>query len=146
MTATRMTLGRQIDDLARDTGAPASLVAEIRAIFLRRGISLEEDALPYVEILDETFARAAEIERDGADARVAQLTCEENSRRFADACLELYTHLRSMEDFLRGTARPGPAEAAKRRRQARDRAAARRAAASKPDRPFFVILTPSDPE
>jgi hypothetical protein len=144
MTATRTTLGCQIDELARLTAAPAT-VAEIRGIFARHGISLDEDALAYAEILDETFTRAAEIERDGAEARAAQRTCEENSRRFADACQELYTHLRSMEDFLRGSPRPSPAEAAKRRRQARDRAAARRAAA-KPDRPFFVILTPSDPE
>lgn len=146
MPRSRITLATQIDELARLTLAPASLVEEIRAIFVRRGIALDEDALPYAEILDETFARAAEIERDGADAREALKTLEENSRRFADACQELYGHLRGMEDFLRGTPRPTPAETARRRRQARDRAAARRAAAAKPERPFFVILTPSDPE
>jgi hypothetical protein len=146
MTRSRFTLARQIDELARLTLAPAALVEEIRAIFARRGIGLDEDALPYAEILDETFARAAEIERDGAEARAAFRTLEENSCRFADACQELYGHLRGMEDFLRGTPRPTPAEAAKRRRQARDRAAARRAAAAKSGRPFFVILTPSDPE
>jgi len=146
MPPTRITLSTQIDELARLTQAPASLVEEIRAIFVRRGIALDEDALPYAEILDETFARAAEIERDGADARAALKTSEESSRRFAEACQELYGYLRSMEDFLRGTPRPTPAETARRRRQARDRAAARRKAASKPERPFFVILTPSEPE
>jgi len=146
MPRSHFTLAHQIDALARLTSAPASLVKEIRAIFVRRGIALDKDALPYAEILDETFARAAEIERDSADARAAFKTLEENSRRFADACQELYGHLRSMEDLLRCTPSPTPAETAKRRRQARDRAAARRAAAAKPERPFFVILTPSDPE
>jgi len=146
MPRTRITLATQIDELARLTLAPASLVDEIRAIFVRRGIALDEDALPYAEILDETFARAAEIERDGADAREAFKTLEENSRRFAEACQELYGQLRSMEDFLRGTPHPTPAETARRRRQARDRAAARRNGTAKPERPFFVILTPSEPE
>lgn len=146
MTRSRFTLARQIDELARLTSAPASLVEEIRAIFARRGISLDEDALPYADILDETFSRAAEIDREGTEAHEGFRTLEENSRRFADACQELYGQLSAMEDFLRGTPRPTAAETAKRRRQARDRAAARRAAAAKPERPFFVILTPSDPE
>jgi hypothetical protein len=145
MIRSPMTLGLQIDELARLTAAPSALVEEIRAIFARRGISLEEDALPYVEILDETFVRAAELDREGIEALNACRTSEESSRRFADSCQELYGQLRSIEDFLEGTPRPTPAEAAKRRRQARERAAARRAAASS-DRPFFVILTPSDPE
>ena len=139
-------LGHQIDDLARLTHAPDSLVEEIRAIFARRAISLDEDALPYLEMLEETFTRAAELERDGAEALQALRGLEENSRRFAESCQELYGQLRSMEDFLRGTPRPTAAESATRRRKSRERAAARRAAAAPNDRPFFVILTPSDPE
>lgn len=136
---------RTIDELARLTGAPAALVEEIRDIFLRHGIGLEADALPYAEILEETFARVALLDRDGSAAHEAMRRSEENSRRFADACQELFGQLQSMDDYLSSAQRLSSPEAAKRRRLARQRAAARRVAAKK-ERPFFVILTPSEPE
>jgi hypothetical protein len=138
-------IGRTIDELSRLTGAPAPLVEEIRAIFLRHGIALEADALPYVEILEETFTRVVLLERDGSAAHDAMTRSEENSRRFADSCQEMYGQLQSMEDFLSSALRLSSPEAARRRRLARQRAAARRVAAKK-ERPFFVILTPSEPE
>jgi len=146
MELDRRSIGFHIDALARASGAPASLVEQIRAIFIRRGVPLEQDALPYVEILEETFTRAAMLEKDNASARDAVTRLEENSRRFADSCLELYGQLRSMDDFVRGPERRSPGESAPRRRKVRERAADRRKAAKAPTRPFFVILTPSDPE
>jgi hypothetical protein len=139
-----MTIAGQIDELARLTGAPRSLVEEIRNIFLRRGVRLEADALPYLEVLEETFSRAAMLERESAAARAAFARLEENSRRFADSCQEMYGQLRTMEDFLGVGQRTSPEEAGRRRRLARQRAANRRVPGA--DRPFFVILTPSDPE
>jgi hypothetical protein len=138
-------IGRTIDELAHLTGAPALLVEEIRAIFQRHGIALAADALPYVEILEETFTRVALLERDGTSAHDAMERSEESSRRFADSCQELYTQLQTMEDFLSSAQRLRSPEAARRRRLARQRAAARRVATKK-ERPFFVILTPSEPE
>src|SRR5262245_64524019 len=119
-------IGRTIDELARLTGAPALLVEEIRAIFVRHGISLEVDALPYAEILEETFTRVVVLERDGSKAHDAMARCEENSRRFADSCQELFGQLQSMEDFLSSAQRLSSPEAAKQRRLARQSAAARR--------------------
>jgi hypothetical protein len=144
VAARRMTIAGQIDELARLTGAPRSLVEEIRNIFLRRGVRLEADALPYLEVLEETFSRAAMLERESAAARAAFARLEENSRRFADSCQEMYGQLRTMEDFLGVGQRTSPEEAGRRRRLARQRAANRRVPGA--DRPFFVILTPSDPE
>ena len=138
-------IGRTIDELAHLTGAPARLVEEIRSLFLRHGIALEADALPYIEILEETFSRVALLERDGSAAHDAMTRSEENSRRFADSCQELYGQLHSMEDFLASAQRLASPEAAKRRRLARQRAAASRVITMK-DRPFFVILSPSEPE
>jgi septal ring factor EnvC (AmiA/AmiB activator) len=119
-------------------------------MFLRRGVSLQEDSLPYLEILEETFSRAAMLERENASARTALSRLEENSRRFADSCQEMYGQLRSMEDFLGLGQKTSPHEAGRRRRLARQRAAALRAKTdeklSTPDRPFFVILSPSEPE
>jgi len=146
MEADKRSIGHHIDDLAERTGAPLTLVEQIRTIFKRSGVRLEQDALPYLEILEETFSRAALLEQDNQSARDAVDRQQENSRRFADSCLELYGQLRSMEDYLQGAERLSAEESAHRRRQARERAAARRKAAEEPGRPFFVILTPSDPE
>jgi hypothetical protein len=146
--ADRRSIGYQIEELARLTGAPRSLVEEIRDIFLRRGVRLEDDALPYLEVLEETFSRAATLERESESARAAFARLEENSRRFADSCQEMYGQLRSMDEFL-GCDASSPEETGRRRRLARQRAAARQRTDPKlstPDRPFFVILTPSDPE
>ena len=148
--ADRRSIGYQIEELARLTGAPRSLVEEIRGMFLRRGVAMQEDSLPYLEILEETFSRAAMLERENASARTALSRLEENSRRFADSCQEMYGQLRSMEDFLGLGQKTTPQEAGRRRRLARQRAAALRAKTdeklSTPDRPFFVILSPSEPE
>jgi hypothetical protein len=148
--ADRRSIGYQIEELARLTGAPRSLVEEIQGMFLRRGVSLQEDSLPYLEVLEETFSRAAMLERENASARTALARLEENSRRFADSCQEMYGQLRSMEDFLGLGQKTTPQEAGRRRRLARQRAAALRAKTdeklSTPDRPFFVILSPSEPE
>lgn len=148
--ADRRSIGYQIEELARLTSAPRSLVEQIRVIFERRGVAMEDDALPYLEVLEETFSRAAMLERENTSARAAFGRMEENSRRFADSCQEMYGQLRSMEDFLGLGQKTTPQEAGRRRRLARQRAAALRNKVdeklSTPDRPFFVILSPSDPE
>jgi len=147
--ADRRSIGYQIEELARLTGAPRSLVEEIRDIFLRRGVLLEDDALPYLEVLEETFSRASMLERESESARAALARLEENSRRFADSCQEMYGQLRSMEEFLGLGKASSPEEAGRRRRLARQRAALRQRTDPKlstPDRPFFIILSPSDPE
>lgn len=147
--ADRRSIRYQIDELARLTGAPRSLVEEIRSIFLRHGVRLEADAIPYLEVLEETFSRASMLERESTSARGAFSRFEENSRRFADSCQEMYGQLRSMEDFLSLGKKTTPEEAGRRRRMTRSRAALRDKVDEKlstPDRPFFVILSPSDPE
>ena len=147
--AHRRSIGYEIEELARLTGAPRPLVEEIRAIFVRRGVALEDDSLPYIEVLEETFSRAAMLERESASARTAFARLEENSRRFADSCQEMYGHLRSMEEFLGLGKRTSQEEAGRRRRLARQKAALRQKVDEKlstPDRPFFIILSPSDPE
>ena len=135
-----------IEELASATEAPQALVEQIRAIFARRGVALDQDALPYLEVLEETFTRIALLEQDSIAARSAVARLEENSRRFADSCQELYGQLRSMDDFLKGPARLSGEEWAKRRKISRERAAARKKSQQGKEKPFYVILTPSDPE
>ncbi|HXV76259.1 MAG TPA: hypothetical protein VD788_08065 [Candidatus Polarisedimenticolaceae bacterium] len=63
-------IGDQIHCLARLTGAPESFVYQVRALFTRKGISLEDDAAPYRRALEEAFVRE-ECIRIGAEAPAA---------------------------------------------------------------------------
>jgi hypothetical protein len=51
----------QIDCLARLTGAPRSFVDQVRDLFTRKGISLDEDSTPYLAALEEAFIREESI-------------------------------------------------------------------------------------
>ena len=51
----------QIDCLAKLTGAPESFVEQVRDLFTRKGISLDDDSSPYVRALEEAFIREESI-------------------------------------------------------------------------------------
>lgn len=59
----------QIDCLARLTGAPKTFIFQVRELFLRKGISLEADASPYVKALEEAFQREESIRTSARNAR-----------------------------------------------------------------------------
>ena len=56
-------LDANISALAADSGAPASFVAKIRALFEGKGISLERRAGPYLGALREAFRREETLRR-----------------------------------------------------------------------------------
>jgi hypothetical protein len=56
-------LDASIAALAADTGAPASFVAKIRALFEGKGIPLEGQAAPYLGALREAFRREESLRR-----------------------------------------------------------------------------------
>ena len=51
-------IGDEIEMLAKLTGAPPEFVEQVRALFLNKAISLDEDATPYSAALEEAFVRA----------------------------------------------------------------------------------------
>ena len=76
------TIAEQIDCLARLTNAPSSFVGQVRELFSRKGISLDDDATPYLKALEEAFrreevirtnARRAERERKKVNASVQRI-------------------------------------------------------------------------
>ena len=56
-------LDASIAALAADSGAPASFVAKIRALFEGKGISLQRRAAPYLGALREAFRREEDLRR-----------------------------------------------------------------------------------
>ncbi len=66
MRSRRVTLEESIVKLASETGASPSFVDKVRALFLGRGIDLEDSSEPYASALTEAFQRHATI-RDRID-------------------------------------------------------------------------------
>jgi hypothetical protein len=54
-------IDEQIECLARLTGAPGTFVQQVRSLFTSKGISLDTDAEPFVEALEEAFRREENI-------------------------------------------------------------------------------------
>ncbi len=94
------TLADQIDRLARHHRVPESFVESIRSSFERKGISLAEDAGPYLPILEETFARHAQVTAATARSREGLRRLDENFRRLADGWRRQLERLREVKASL----------------------------------------------
>ncbi len=94
------TLADQIDRLARRHRAPESFVESVRSSFARRGISLAEDAGPYLPILEETFARQLQVAAATARSRAGLQRLEENFRRLAEGWRRQLEQLREVRASL----------------------------------------------
>ena len=62
------TLGDRIEDLARETGASPTYVQKVRALFVKKGISLDADGSPYQAALEEAFHRQESMRRSVSQA------------------------------------------------------------------------------
>lgn len=69
MSAKRNSVASVIDDLARLTEASPTYVEKIRALLEKRGVSLEQDAAPFLDALEEVFIRQQAIRENVAEAR-----------------------------------------------------------------------------
>jgi hypothetical protein len=69
----RKSIAEHIRSLAQATGAPGSFVDQVRALFVTKGISLDEEVAPFLEALDEAFHREERIRLDAQRAQ-AHLT------------------------------------------------------------------------
>jgi len=94
------TLADQIDRLARRHQAPESFVESIRSSFTRKGISLAEDAGPYLPILEETFARQAQVAAATTRSREGLRRLDENFRRLAEGWRRQLEQLREVKASL----------------------------------------------
>jgi hypothetical protein len=97
-------IAEQIDCLARLTDAPESFVSQVRELFERKGISLDEDAAPYVRALEEAFVREESIRIGAQQAAADEAT---NTDRFVPLAGSVppRTFAGPGEGALRGTAR-----------------------------------------
>ena len=107
-----------IECLARLTGAPSTFIAQVKALFERKGILLSADAAPYLKALDEAFRREETIRSSTRRANKAFVPSQKNFSKIGQAYVKQAERLRDNSDELRERTRRvlGGAAPAKRKR------------------------------
>lgn len=109
MASKRNSVTCVIDDLARLTEASPGYVDKIRLLLERRGVSMDDDAGPYLDVLEDVFIRQQAIRENVAEARdnlarlQSQLTslgrrCDEPLDRIDRVQQSLLQQLETMRD------------------------------------------------
>jgi uncharacterized coiled-coil DUF342 family protein len=105
MRSRKVTLEESIVKLASETGASPSFVEKVRALFLGRGIDLEDSSEPYTAALSEAFHRHSTIRERLDDARESLVRLHTNIAELGEVFQDHLARLRGMRDR---TASPSP--------------------------------------
>ena len=97
----QVTLEVGITELADATGAPASFVSKVRALFEHKGISLHVDARPYLSALREAFRREETLRRATAGGERALARAREDLGRLDERWRRQIGQLEGLRDALR---------------------------------------------
>jgi hypothetical protein len=95
-----LSLHASIALLAADSGAPASFVAKIKALFEAKGISLERSAAPYLSALREAFRREESLRRLCERGTDALARARQDLGRLDADWERQVAHLRAVQDAL----------------------------------------------
>lgn len=93
-----VSIADHIECLARITGAPISFVDQVRALFLAKGISLEQAATPFIEALEEAFRREECIRSSTYRARQNLAKLQENFQKIGRAYVEQLANVKVRSD------------------------------------------------
>src|SRR5580765_4752422 len=98
MRSRKVTLEESIVRLASETGASQSFVDKVRALFLGRGIDLDDSSEPYAAALNEAFRRHATIRDRIDEARESLAKLHSNIAEMGDVFQDHLTRLRAARE------------------------------------------------
>ena len=98
MRSRKITLEESIVKLASETGASPSFVEKVRALFLGRGIDLEDSSEPYTDALNEAFRRHASIRERIDEARGSLNRLHANIAELGEVFQDHLARLRELRD------------------------------------------------
>ena len=98
-------VAEQIECLARLTGASDAFAGQVRALFSKKGISLEADATPYISALEEAFRREAGIRCNAERARESITRLHSDFSKIGEAYVKQVEQLRKIQSGLRDQTR-----------------------------------------
>jgi hypothetical protein len=94
------TIAEHIECLARLTGAPLAFVDQVRALFLAKGISLDTEADPFLDALEEAFRREESIRCSTYRARRNLDQVHDNFQKVGRAYVEQLSQLKRIHTKL----------------------------------------------
>ena len=97
-------ISEHIDCLARMTGASEPFIAQVRALFEKKGISLDAEATPYLNALEEAFRREENVRTSSARARQNLSKLQNNFNKVGKAYVSQVERLRQIQNTLQGQA------------------------------------------
>ena len=98
MRSRKVTLEESIVRLASETGASPSFVEKVRALFLGRGIDLEDSSEPYTAALSEAFQRHSTIRERLDEARESLVRLHTNIAEFGEVFQDHLSRLRGLRE------------------------------------------------
>jgi len=100
MRSRKVTLEESIAALADETGATPAFVDKVRALFLGRGIDLEDSSEPYTAALVEAFRRHAAMRHRLDDARGSLVRLHSSIAELGEVFSNHLARLRALKDTL----------------------------------------------
>ena len=98
MGSRKITLEESIVKLALETDASPSFVDKVRALFLGRGIDLEDSSEPYAAALDEAFRRHSTIRERIDAARESLVRLHANIAEMGEVFQDHLARLRGLRE------------------------------------------------
>jgi len=98
MRSRKVTLEESIVKLASETGASPSFVEKVRALFLGRGIDLEDSSEPYTAALSEAFQRHSVIRERVDEARESLVRLHANIAEMGEVFQDHLSRLRGLRE------------------------------------------------
>jgi uncharacterized coiled-coil DUF342 family protein len=98
MRSRKVTLEESIVKLASETNASPSFVEKVRALFLGRGIDLEDSSEPYTAALTEAFRRHSSIRERLDEARESLVRLHANIAEMGELFQDHMTRLRGLRE------------------------------------------------
>jgi len=105
MTHQPKSIQDHIECLARMTGASDSFIEQVEALFTSKGISLETDATPFLQALDEAFRREENIRAGSLHAKHQIEKLRDNFRKVGQAYVDQLAQLRRLQSSLQHQSR-----------------------------------------
>ena len=103
MGSRKITLEESIVKLASETGASPSFVEKVRALFLGRGIDLEDSSEPYAAALSEAFRRHSTIRERLDEARESLVRLHANIAEMGEHFQNHLSRLRGVRERERSS-------------------------------------------
>ena len=100
MRSRKVTLEESIAALADETGATPAFVEKVRALFLGRGIDLEDSSEPYATALVEAFRRHAAMRNRLDEARGSLVRLHSSIAELGEVFSSHLVRLRALRDAL----------------------------------------------